>query len=54
MAYLEIPLTPIAEQTFRMNLDNVVTTYSISLLYFSLTTIFSGRLQLKIGPNPVK
>lgn len=41
---------PITE-AFGWNFDNVVTTYSISLLSFSLATMISGRLNLKIGPR---
>ncbi len=41
---------PITE-AYGWSFDNVVTTYSISLLSFSLATMFSGRLQLKKGPR---
>ena len=41
---------PITE-AYGWNFDNVVTTYSISLLSFSLATILSGRIQLKKGPR---
>lgn len=38
-------------QAYGVIKDNVVTTYSISLLSFSLSTILSGRIHLKIGPR---
>jgi OFA family oxalate/formate antiporter-like MFS transporter len=41
---------PISE-AFGWDLLEVVLTYSIALATFSLTTILSGRLQLKIGPR---
>lgn len=36
---------------FGCELSDVVSTYAIALAAFSLTTIFSGRLQLKKGPR---
>lgn len=36
---------------FDSDLSNVVKIYSVSLLVFSVSTIFSGRLQLKKGPR---
>jgi len=41
---------PISE-AFNANKDNVVRIYSIALLSFSFSTIFSGKIQLKIGPR---
>ena len=41
---------PIAE-AFGVEKDTVVTTYSISLVFFALSTMLSGRIQLKIGPR---
>jgi len=41
---------PIA-QAYGVLKDNVVTTYSISLVSFALATILSGRVHLKIGPR---
>lgn len=41
---------PISE-AFGWNYDDVVLTYSISLLSFSLSTILSGKLQLSKGPR---
>ncbi len=41
---------PIAK-AYGWELDNVVTTYSISLAAFSISTIISGRLQLNKGPR---
>lgn len=41
---------PIAE-AYNVSKSSVVITYSISLLFFSMSTILSGKLQLKIGPR---
>ena len=41
---------PIAE-AYGVTKDSVVTTYSISLLSFSASTIISGKVQLQIGPR---
>lgn len=41
---------PISE-AYGVHKDDVVTTYSISLVAFALATVLSGRLQLKIGPR---
>jgi OFA family oxalate/formate antiporter-like MFS transporter len=38
-------------QAYGVSKDDVITTYSISLLSFSLSTILSGRIHLKIGPR---
>lgn len=38
-------------QAYGVIKDNVVTTYSISLVSFSLSTLLSGRVHLKIGPR---
>ncbi len=41
---------PISE-AFGVSKDIVITTYSVSLMSFALSTILSGRIQLKIGPR---
>jgi OFA family oxalate/formate antiporter-like MFS transporter len=38
-------------QAYGVLKDNVVTTYSISLVSFALATILSGRIHLRIGPR---
>ncbi len=41
---------PISE-AFGVDKDTVVTTYSISLVSFALSTMLSGRIQLRLGPR---
>jgi OFA family oxalate/formate antiporter-like MFS transporter len=43
---------PIAEK-FGWEISQIVFTFSIAIFFFALATIFSGRLQKKIGPRKV-